>query len=151
MTEERKLVALSWSLRAWGALAFLIFIPLLLGFAIQTPLLEEGGALNWSIWNGVTCGNQPCHVPPMLFLIYLVWAVFALLAARKPREYLSFLNFTMWANLAHAVLMVGQALSLPELYWSKFLTDIPYIALISLAIFLFRPASTTAEARVRVS
>jgi hypothetical protein len=56
----------------------------------------------------------------------------------------------MWANLAHAFLMVVQALPLPEIYWSKFLTDIPFVGLIALAIFLFRPAPSPAEAEDRL-
>jgi hypothetical protein len=150
MTEEKKLTALKWSLRIWGALAFPIFVPLFLGFAVQTPLLEVGGSLNWTIWNGVSCGDEPCHVPPMLFLIYIVWGVFALLASRKPQQYRSFINFTMWGNLAHASLMVVQALSLPEIYASKFLTDIPYIGLIALAILLFRPAPSALATESRM-
>jgi hypothetical protein len=46
----------------------------------------------------------------MLFVIYLTWAVFFFIAARKPQAYVSFLNFTMWANLVHGLLMVIQAL-----------------------------------------
>lgn len=151
MTEARKLTALTLSLRIWGVFAFLIFVPLFIGFAVRFPPLDEGGMLNWSIWNGVTCGDQPCHVPPMLFVIYIVWGVFALLAARQPHKYLSFISFTMWANLAHALLMTVQALSLPGIYWSKFLTDIPYIGLIALAIFLFRPASAMADRRLEIA
>jgi hypothetical protein len=150
MNEDKKLTALKWSLRIWGVLAFAIFLPLLLGFAIQSPLLDTEGMLNWTIWNGVACGDEPCHVPPMLFVIYIVWGVFALLAAGNPNKYLSFINFTMWANLAHALLMVLQALSLPEIYWSKFLTDIPYIGLIAVAIFLFRPTAMSEETQDRM-
>jgi hypothetical protein len=68
----------------------LIFIPLLTGFAVQSPLLDAGGALNWVIWNGVSCGNEPCHVPPMLFVIYVVRAAFALLAARSRTNFRRF-------------------------------------------------------------
>jgi hypothetical protein len=48
-------------------------------------------------------------VPPMLFTIYLVWAVFFFLAARNLLAYVSFLNFTMWANRFHGLLMGVQA------------------------------------------
>jgi len=50
--------------------------------AVQTPLLadEPKGALNWLIWNGIRCGREPCHVAPMLFIIYLVWTAFFSLA-----------------------------------------------------------------------
>ncbi len=39
------------------------------------------------IWNGIRCGSEPCHVSPMLFIIYLVWAVFFFLAGRQPFAY----------------------------------------------------------------
>ncbi|MEO8685914.1 MAG: hypothetical protein ABI414_13870, partial [Devosia sp.] len=93
LTDEAKWTALKISLRIWGVMGLLIFIPLMLGFAVRTPILDAGGALNWSIWNGVTCGDQPCHVPPMLFTIYIVMATFVLVASSNPRKYKSFLDF----------------------------------------------------------
>lgn len=138
--------ALKWSLRLWGITGLIIFTPLLISFLLQAPFLAEiGGALNWSIWNDVTCHNnvghsRACHVPPMLFLIYVVWVVFVLRASTNPRQYLSFLGFTMWANAAHALIMAGQAFTDIDRYWSKFLTDIPYIGFIAIAIYFFRPS-----------
>ncbi len=64
--------------------------------------------------------GESCHVPPMLFVIYLTWGVFFFLAARQPLAYASFFNFTMWANLFHGLLMVGQAAMMMDHYWSKF-------------------------------
>ena len=124
--ETKKLAALAIFLRVYGVLSLIIFGSLFVGFAVQTPLLAEGGALNWLIWNGIRCGDQPCHVPPMLFTIYLVWGGFFFLAARKPLAYVSFLNFTMWANLFHGLLMAVQAAMHMGHYWSKWLTDIPF-------------------------
>jgi len=137
--ETRKLAALAIFLRVYGVLSLIIFGSLIVGFAVQTPLLAEGGALNWLIWNGIRCGDQPCHVPPMLFTIYLVWGVFFLLAARKPLAYVSFLNFTMWANLFHGLLMVVQATMDMGHYWSKWFTDIPFVLILALGIYLWRP------------
>lgn len=85
--ERRKLGALAVFLRIYGVLSLIIFGSLFMGFAVETPLLAEEGALNWTIWNGTQCGNEPCHVPPMLFIIYLVWGVFFFLAAREPLAY----------------------------------------------------------------
>ena len=73
--ETKKLAALAVFLRLYGVLSLIIFGALFVGFAIETPLLAEGGALNWLIWNGIQCGREPCHVPPMLFIVYLVWGV----------------------------------------------------------------------------
>jgi hypothetical protein len=93
--ETKKLVRLAVFLRVYGFLCVIIFGLLIIGFLVKTPLLEEGGPLNWLIWNGIRCGGEPCHVPPMLFTIYLVWGVFCFLAARRPLAYVSFLNFTV--------------------------------------------------------
>src|SRR5215813_5466542 len=139
--ETKKLTALATIPRVYGVLSLIIFCPLFIGFIVQTPLLAEGGALNWLIWNGVQCGSQPCHVPPMLFIIYLTWAVFFFLAARKPLAYVSFLNFTMWANLFHGLLMAVQAAMMMDRYWSKWLTDIPFVLILALGIYLWRPTS----------
>jgi hypothetical protein len=48
-------------------------------------------------------------------------------------------TFTMWANLAHALIMAVQATMMPERYWSKWFTDIPFTGLIALSIYLWRP------------
>ncbi|MBF8188690.1 hypothetical protein ITP53_23755 [Nonomuraea sp. K274] len=91
----------------------------------------------------MTSGHgHAAHVPPMLFLIYVVWGVFLLLASRRPAAYSSFLSFTMWANLAHVLLMVVQATADLDRYWSKFLTDIPFLLILAVGIFLWRPKST---------
>ena len=139
--EAEKLTRLAVFLRVYGVLSLVIFGSLFIGFTVETPLLADDprGALNWLIWNGIRCGNEPRHVPPMLFTIYLVWAVFFFLAARKPLAYLSFLSFTMWANLFHRLLMVMQALMHLDHYWSKFLTDIPFLLILAFGIYLWRP------------
>ena len=47
---------------------------------------------------------------------------------------MSFVNFTMWANLAHGLLMVVQAAMDMDRYWSKFLTDIPAVLILALGM-----------------
>ncbi|GIG90609.1 DUF6632 domain-containing protein [Plantactinospora endophytica] len=132
--------ALTVFLRVYGVLTLLIFAPLFVGFVVRSPLLaENGGVLNWLIWNDVTAGHDHAHVPPMLFLIYVVWGVFLLRAARRQAAYLSFFDFTIWANLAHGVLMAIQAFADIDRYWSKFLTDIPFVLILALGIYLWRP------------
>jgi hypothetical protein len=143
--EAKKLAMLTLFLRFYGVLSLIIFGSLLVGFAYQTHLLAEGGSLNWIIWNGTQCGGEPCHVPPMLFTIYLVWAVFFFLSARKPLAYVSFLNFTMWANLFHGLLMAVQASMMVDRYWSKWFTDIPFVLILALGIYLLRPTPSQDE------
>ena len=133
-------------LRVYGGLTLAIFVLLFVGFLGQSPLLaEHGGALNWTIWNDVRCGSEHMHVPPMLMVIYIVWGVFLLRAARDPQSYASFLSFTMWANLAHGLLMIVQASTEIQHYWSKFLTDIPFVLILSLGIYLWRRTETASS------
>ncbi len=61
------------------------------------------------------------------------------LAARKPLAYVSFLNFTMWANLFHGLLMAVQAAMMMDRYWSKWFTDIPFVLILALGICLWQP------------
>jgi hypothetical protein len=139
MDEQRKISVLKLFLRICGVLSFVIFVPLCFAIMFQSPLFDAGGLMNWTIWNGVICGGQPCYVPPMLFIIYLVWAVFLFLAANDPVRYISFLNFTAWANLFHGLLMAGQAATDLGVYWSKYFTDIPFVTILAIGIFILRP------------
>jgi FtsH-binding integral membrane protein len=136
---ERRRTAFKMFLRVYGVLTLAIFTLLVVGFVAQSPLLaEHGGTLNWTIWNDTHCGGEHLHVPPMLMVIYIVWGVFLLRAAQNPEGYRSFLNFTAWANLAHGALMVVQAGSELNQYWSKFFTDIPFVVILSLGIYLWQ-------------
>jgi hypothetical protein len=140
-SEQKRRAKLRVFLRVYGVSTIIIFGSLSLGFIVQTPLLSENhGALHWTIWDDVTG-----HVGPMLFVIYLTWAVFFFLAARHPESYLSFLDFTMWANLAHGALMAIQTLPMMGRMWTKWITDIPFVLLLSLGIFLWRPRLNRSE------
>jgi hypothetical protein len=132
--ETTKVTALPAFLRVYGVLTLIIFASLFMGFAFDTHLLAEGGPLNWTIWDDI--GG---HVAPMLFIIYLVWGVFFFLAARRPPAYASFLSFTMWANFLHGLLMAIQASTMMHRYWGKWLTDIPFVWILALGIYVWRP------------
>jgi hypothetical protein len=75
----------------------------------------------------------------MLFTIHLVWGVFFFLAARRPVAYVSFLNFSMWAYLAHGLLMTVQALTHMNTQRHRFFMDIPYELIFALGVYLWRP------------
>lgn len=125
-------------LRVWGVVSIAIFGFIFVGYAMHTTAFRPGASMHWAVWD-----DLPGHVAMMLAAIYLTWAVFLLLAARRPTEYTSFLNFTMWANLVHGVVMVPGAFE--HGYHGKFLTDIPWILLLAAAIYFLRPrASVTA-------
>lgn len=120
-------------LRVYGVSMLLIFGTLSIAFLFQLQAFNPGGPLHWMIWDDVYG-----HVGPMLIVVYLVWGVFLLLASRDPVRYASFLDFTLWANLAHGLLMIPMAL-FGEMYQSKFLTDIPFILFLSLGLYVWRP------------
>ncbi|MEA2808518.1 MAG: hypothetical protein QOJ17_2659 [Rhodospirillaceae bacterium] len=139
--EDRKMRALKVFLRVYGVLSLVLFGVLSLGFMLQAPMLAKGGALNWAIWDDVTD-----HVPLMITVIYFVWSVFLIRAANDPRAYSSFLDFTMWANLAHGLVMIPQAFGSHE-YHSKFMTDIPWVLILAGAIALLRPTRSATDIR----
>jgi hypothetical protein len=58
--------------------------------------------------------------------------------AKDPSQHKSFLDFTMWANLAHGLIMIPMAIQDPT-YHLRFLTDIPFILLTAIGIYLWRP------------
>lgn len=132
MQNDARTAWLTRILRIWGVVSILIFGTIFVGYAIQTPAFGHDGALHWLVWD-----DLPGHVAMMLSSIYLTWAVYLLIAARRPAEYRSFLDFTMWANLVHGVVMIPGAFE--HQYHSKLVTDIPWILLLSAAIFLLRP------------
>ena len=138
--DDRSTRRLQLFLRVYGTISLLLFSGLLLAFAAEWPLIDQGAPLHWVIWDRVTH-----HVAPMLFIMYFVWAIWLLRAARAPEAYSSFLDFTLWANLAHALVMVPMAIADPA-YHSKFLTDIPFILALCGALALWRP-SRVARAR----
>ncbi|WP_433287109.1 DUF6632 domain-containing protein [Pseudonocardia sp. CA-142604] len=131
VTEEKRTGLLKVVLRAWGVGSILIFGAIFTGYAIQTPGFRPGAELHWLVWD-----DLPGHVGLMLSGIYLVWAVYTLVAARRPAAYSSFLDFTMWVNIAHGLIMIPGAFE--QHYHSKFLTDIPWVLLLSAAIYFLR-------------
>jgi hypothetical protein len=137
--DQKKTRALQAFLRIYGVLSLVLFGVLSVGLMIKAPILDKGGALNWAVWD-----DMSDHVPLMITVIYFVWSVFLIRAARNPQAYASFLDFTMWANLAHGLIMMPQALHTHE-YHLKFMTDIPWVLILAGAIALLRPSRTTID------
>jgi hypothetical protein len=134
MSPDQKASWLRLFLRVYGAVSLLLFSALFVAFAVRAPILDEGGALKWAIWDSVHG-----HVGPMLFVIYLVWSVFLIRAAGDLRAHASFLDFTIWANLAHGVLMIFQTATSPH-DSAKAFTDVPWILVLPLVIGALRGA-----------
>ena len=116
-----------------GSLSLLLFTTLSVGLFFHMPAFDKGGVLNWAVWD-----DMSDHAPLMVTVIYFVWSIFVIRASRNPRAYASFLDFTMWGNLAHGLVMVPQALDM-HMYHSKFMTDIPWVWLLAAGIAFLRP------------
>ncbi len=124
--------ALKMFLLVYGSLSLVLFGGLSIGLFFHMPIFDKGGALNWTVWD-----DMSDHVPLMIVVIYFVWSIFIIRSSRNPQEYSSFLDFTMWANLAHGLIMIPQALSM-NMYHSKFMTDIPWVLILSGGIAFLR-------------
>lgn len=115
-------------LRTYGLASLVLFCSLFVAFAMEAPILATGGPLNWAIWDDVTD-----HVGPMLFVIYAVWAIFLIRAAGDPPAHATFLDFTLWANLGHGLLMIWQTTTSAHDF-AKLFTDVPWILVLPLVL-----------------
>jgi hypothetical protein len=133
MQETAKLKKLKIFLNIFGVVSLLLFGTLLLLTAIDSPMMQEGGALRAMRWDVLSK-----NVELMLEAIYFVWGIFMLLAARNPLAYLSFLDFTLWANLVHGLVMVPQAMMLHGFMY-KMYSDVAYCIVLAAGLWLLRP------------
>jgi hypothetical protein len=78
------------------------FIPWITLILINAPVLAPGG--RWA----PLLRFQPYNVnyESMMAAIYLVWAVMLWRASDSPARHRLFLDFTIWASVAHAVVML---------------------------------------------
>jgi hypothetical protein len=133
MVQDSKSNKLKLFLRIFGAATIAVMSINLSAFIFQIDAFRPGNSMHWLLWDDITG-----HVGPMIFIIYIVWGIYFFKAAKDPDRYQSFLDFTMWANLAHGLIMVPMAIQNPT-YHLRFLTDIPFILLIAIGIYLWRP------------
>ncbi|MCB0534781.1 MAG: hypothetical protein KDC61_05875 [Saprospiraceae bacterium] len=129
---KSNLKALKIFLNIYGIISIMLFGTLFLLTSIDAPIMQEGGALRFLRWDILSK-----HVELMIEIIYLVWGVFMLIAAHRPLSNLSFLNFTLWANLAHGILMIPQAMMTGMMY--KMYTDIAYCLFLAIGLWIWLP------------
>ena len=133
MKHTSNLKALKIFLTIYGIVSIMLFGTLFLLTSIDAPIIQEGGALRFLRWDILSK-----HVELMIEIVYLVWGIFMLIAARKPLSNLSFLNFTLWANLAHGILMIPQTMMAGMMY--KMYTDIAYCLLLAIGLWIWTPS-----------
>jgi hypothetical protein len=132
MEHTSKLRTLKIFLTIYGIVSIILFGTLFLLTSIDAPIMQEGGTLRFLRWDVLSK-----HVELMIEIVYLVWGIFMLIAARKPLSNLSFINFTLWANLAHGLLMIPQAMMVGMMY--KMYTDIAYCLVLAIGLWILTP------------
>jgi hypothetical protein len=132
METVSKLKSLKVFLAIYGIVSIMLFGTLFLLTSVDAPIIQEGGALRFLRWDVLSK-----HVELMIEIVYLVWGIFMLIAARKPLANLSFINFTLWANLAHGLLMIPQAMMVDMMY--KMYTDIAYCLFLAIGLWIWTP------------
>jgi hypothetical protein len=63
-------------------------------------------------------------------------------AARNPLRYLSFIDFTIWANAVHGLIMFAQAIVMPHFHYKMF-TDVAYCLVLAGGLLVLRPRGQT--------
>ena len=142
MDHFEKIKKLKIFLRVYGVLSLMIFGLLFVALTFKFESFNPGNPWHWLIWDDVYG-----HVGLMIVTIYLVWGIYFFVAAKDPEKNISFLRFTMWANLGHGLIMIPLALDGTHIYTSKFITDIPFILLLSIGLFILMPETHPNENR----
>jgi hypothetical protein len=121
-------------LNVYGVVSIILFGGLFGLTLADAPIMQEGGALRFMRWEPLAK-----HIELMLEAVYIVWGVFFFRAARNPLRYLSFIDFTIWANLVHGLVMVPQSHVLPGFHY-KLATDVAYCLVLSAGLLVLRPS-----------
>lgn len=89
-------------LRVLSAGFLAAFIPWITLILLHAPMLASGGRL------APLLRFQPynAHYESMLAAIHIVWAVMLWRASGDPARHTLFIDFTIWANAAHGLVMV---------------------------------------------
>jgi len=132
MQQTSSLKGLKIFLTIYGIVSVVLFGGLFILTSTDAPIMQEGGALRFMRWDVLSK-----HVELMIEIVYLVWGIFMLIAARQPLANLSFLHFTLWANLAHGLLMIPQAMMVGMMY--KMFTDIAYCLVLAIGLWMLLP------------
>ncbi len=133
MNDQPSVKGLSLFLNVYGVISVILFGGLLLLTVSDAAIVQEGGALRFMRWEPLAK-----HIELMLEGVYFVWAIFFFAAARNPWRYLSFIDFTIWANAVHGLIMVVQAVVMPHFHYKMF-TDVAYCLALAVGLAVLRP------------
>ena len=99
--ESVRMIWLRILLRVLAIGFFAAFIPWITLILVKAPILAPGGSL------APLLRFQPynAHYESMMAGIHVVWAIMLWRASDDPAKHALFIDFTIWANAAHALVM----------------------------------------------
>lgn len=102
MNETVKMAWLRVCLRVLSVGFLAAFIPWITLILLNAPILAPGGSL------APLLRFQPynAHYESMMAAIHIVWAILLWRASSNPAKHVLFIDFTIWANAAHGVVML---------------------------------------------
>lgn len=131
--ESKNYKGLRLFLNIYGVISILLFGSLIVLTTFNASIIQEGGAMAMMRWMPFSP-----MVEIMLETVYFVWGIYFFVAARKPLQNISFINFTIWANLVHGLLMLVQVFIMP-MYMYKVFTDIAYCLVLAIGLWMLKP------------
>lgn len=102
MNETVKMTWLRIFLRVLSVGFLAAFIPWITLILLKVPILAPGGTL------APLLRFQPynANYESMMAAIYIAWAVMLWRASADPAKHVLFIDFTIWANAAHGLVML---------------------------------------------
>ena len=102
MHEPTRMRWLGIYLRLLAAGFLAAFIPWITLILLNAPILAPDSAL------APLLRFRPYNAPyeAMMAAVYIVWAVMLWRAASAPEQHTLFIDFTIWANAAHGIVMI---------------------------------------------
>jgi len=139
-SEMRRMTRLRGFLRLLSVAYVGVFIPWIALILAQAPALAPGGSL------APLLRFQPYNaaIESMVAAIHIVWGVMLWKASDDPRRHVLFIDFTIWANVAHGLVMLV-ATPLQKGLTMTLIEGVP-LFVISAVLLLLRPRSLGAGA-----
>ena len=102
MNETVRMTCLRIFLKVLSVGFLAAFIPWITLIVIKAPVLAAGSTF------GPLLRFRPYNAPyeMMMTSIYVVWAIMMWRASKDPAKHILFIDFTIWANAAHALVML---------------------------------------------
>ncbi len=138
MNEATRMIWLRRFLKILAVGFLAAFIPWITLILVNSPILAPGGRL------APLLRFQPynAHYESMMAAIHIVWAIMLWRASGEPANHILFIDFTIWANVAHGLVMLI-ATHMQKGLTMMFIEGVPLFVIAAVLFWLRpRPAAT---------